>query len=46
LEIRQQLEIRQETRHVKKTIKNISKRDRQGWLLLLLRKDMRLKYEM
>jgi hypothetical protein len=40
-------EIRQETRHVKKTIKNISKRDsRQGWLLLFLQNDMRLQYNL
>jgi len=29
-------ETRQETRHVKKTFKNISKRDKQGWLLFFL----------
>jgi hypothetical protein len=39
-------ETRQETRHVKKTIKNISKRDKQGWLLFFLRNDTRLQYNL
>jgi len=46
LEIKQQLERTRETRHVKKTIKYISKRDRQGWLLLLLQNDTRLQYNL